>query len=252
MNNDTGNGNLIIGRNAVREALRSGRPVDYVIVARGDRRGAVSPIIAECRERGIIVKEADEKKLDYLSGHGNHQGIVMFAAAHDYAQLDDVFALAEERGEQPFVIICDGLEDPHNLGSVIRSAECSGAHGVIIPERRSVTLSGTVGKASAGALEYVPVVRAHNIVTVIKDLKDRGVWVFGADMDGAVCDEANLTGPIAIVIGSEGSGISRLVRENCDGIVSVPMYGKINSLNAGVAAGILMYEINRQRRNADG
>ena len=243
------NENLIIGRNAVREALNSGRAIDYVVVARGERKGAISPLVAQCREMGIIVKEADEKKLDYLSNHGNHQGIVMFAAAHEYAELDDIFALAKQKNEQPFIIICDGLEDPHNLGSILRSAECAGAHGVIIPERRSVTLSGTVGKASAGALEYVPVVRAHNIVTAMKQLKDRGVWIFGADMDGECYDTAPLTGSIALVIGSEGNGISRLVKENCDGIVSIPMNGKINSLNAGVAAGILMYEVERRRRN---
>ena len=241
------NENLIIGRNAVREALKSGRAVDYVMVAKGDRKGAIAPIIAECRQRGIIVKEADEKKLDYLSDHGNHQGIVMFAAAHEYATVEDIFALADEKGEKPFIIICDGLEDPHNLGAIVRTAECAGAHGIIIPERRSVTLSGSVGKAAAGALEYIPVARVHNLVNTIKELKDRGVWVYGADMDGKNYYESDLRGSIAIVIGSEGSGISRLVKENCDGIVSIPMCGHINSLNAGVAAGVLMYEINKQR-----
>ncbi|HHU84727.1 MAG TPA: 23S rRNA (guanosine(2251)-2'-O)-methyltransferase RlmB [Clostridiales bacterium] len=241
------NENLIIGCNAVKEALKSGRAIDYVIVSRGEKKGARAQIISECREKGIIVKEADEKKLDYLSNNGNHQGIVMFAAACEYAELDDIFKKAEESGKPPFIIICDSLEDPHNLGAIIRTAECAGVHGVIIPERRSVTLSGTVGKAAAGALEYMPVVRVKNLVSTMKMLKDKGVWIYGTDMNGSSLYQTDLSGSIAVVIGNEGRGLSRLVREECDGIVSIPMFGNINSLNASVAAGVVIYEIVKTR-----
>ncbi|MGI6773093.1 MAG: 23S rRNA (guanosine(2251)-2'-O)-methyltransferase RlmB [Acutalibacteraceae bacterium] len=238
---------LIIGKNAVREALNSDRPVDYVLVARGDKKNSLTPLIAKCREKGIIVKEADVKKLDFACGHGNHQGIIMYAAAHEYSTVDDIFEKAESLGEEPFIVICDGIEDPHNLGAIIRSAEAAGVHGIIIPERRSATLNFTVGKAAAGALEYMLVARVKNLNATIEDLKSRGVWVWAADVDGIDYKEADLSGAVALIIGSEGDGLSRLVKKNADGVVSMPMKGKINSLNASVAAGILMFEASSRR-----
>lgn len=246
-NKENFNTSVIIGRNAVREALKSGRAVDYLMVARGERKGSLSPIIAECREKGIVIKEADIKKLDYACGHGNHQGVVLFAAAHEYAELEDIFEKAAIRKEPLFIVICDGLEDPHNLGAVIRTAEAAGAHGVIIPERRSATLTSTVGKAAAGALEYMPVVRVKNLNSTIAKLKEQGVWIWAADVDGIPYYEADLGGAIAIVIGSEGNGLARLVKKNADAVVSLPMKGEINSLNASVAAGVLMFEISKRR-----
>lgn len=238
---------LIIGRNAVREALKAGRPADSLLVQRGERAGAILPIIAECREKGIIVKEVDEKKLDFLCAHGNHQGVIMVAAAHEYSTVDDILANAAEKNEAPFIILCDSLEDPHNLGAIIRTAECCGAHGVIIPERRSVSLSGIVGKTSAGALEYMPVARVKNLTNTIKDLKQKGIWVYAADMDGVPYRETDFSGAVALVIGSEGSGVGRLVKESCDATVSIPMKGRINSLNASVAAAVLMFEVASKR-----
>ena len=238
---------LIVGRNAVKEALKAGRPADSLLVQRGERSGAVLPLIAECKEKGIIVKEVDQKKLDFMCGHAHHQGVILIAAAHEYATVEDILAKAEEKGEAPFLVICDSLEDPHNLGAIIRTAECCGAHGVIIPERRSVSLSGVVSKTSAGALEYVPVARVTNLNAAIKDLKERNIWVIAADMDGVPYKEADLTGAVALVIGSEGKGVSRLVKENCDMTVSIPMKGKINSLNASVAAAVLMFETASKR-----
>lgn len=238
---------IIIGRNAVTEALRSGRTVDSILVARGERSGTLGKIIGECRERGIVVKEADARKLDYLCGHSNHQGIVAFTAVHEYASIEDILALAESRGEKPFVIICDELEDPHNLGAVLRTAEAAGAHGVIVPKRRSASLSYAVGKASAGALEYVPVARVANITAAISELKEKGLWIYGAEIGGTPWCEQDYTGAVALIIGSEGQGLGRLVKEKCDFIVTLPMKGKINSLNASVAAGILMFEAARQR-----
>jgi 23S rRNA (guanosine2251-2'-O)-methyltransferase len=238
---------IIIGRNAVAETLRSGRAVDSILVARGERSGTLGKIIGECRERGIVVKEGDSRKLDFLCGHSNHQGIIAFTAVHEYSSVEDILALAQSRDEKPFVIICDELEDPHNLGAVLRTAEAAGAHGVIVPKRRSASLSYAVGKASAGALEYVPVARVTNIVATIAELKEKGLWIFGAETGGANWCEQDYTGAIAMVIGSEGQGLGRLVKENCDYLVSLPMKGKINSLNASVAAGILMFEAARQR-----
>ncbi len=233
---------LIIGRNAVKEALKAGRPADSLLIQRGELSGSVKPIIAECKEKGIIVKEVDSKKLDFMCGHAHHQGVIMIAAAHEYSSVEAILKKAEEKGEAPFVIICDSLEDPHNLGAIIRSADAAGAHGVIIPERRSVSLSGIVGKTSAGALEYVPVARVKNITAVIKELKEKGLWVYCADMDGTPYRQADLSGAIALVVGGEGSGVSRLVKENCDGVLSIPMKGNVNSLNASVAAAILIFE----------
>lgn len=238
---------LIIGRNAVSEALRSGRAIDTLMVARGERNGSIGRIIAECRDNGVVVKEVDRKKLDLMCGGAVHQGIAAYAASHEYASIDDIFALAQERDEKPFIIICDELEDPHNLGAVIRTAEATGAHGVIIPKRRNASLSYVVGKASAGAVEYVPVARVSNIAQTIDELKEKGIWFYAADMDGEDWCSVNYDGGVGLVIGSEGRGISRLVKEKCDFIVSMPMKGKINSLNASVAAGVLMYEVARQR-----
>lgn len=238
---------LIIGRNAVREALKAGRAAECLMIHRGEKKGSVSPIVAQCLDMKIPVKEVDSKKLDFMCGHSNHQGVILIAAAKEYSTLDDIFALAEERNEAPFIIICDGLEDPHNLGAVIRSAEAAGAHGVVIPSRRSTGLGYTVGKSSAGALEYMPVARVTNITSAIKEIKDRGVWVYAADMDGKPYYETDMSGAVAIIVGSEGKGVGRLVKENADVIVSIPMKGKINSLNASVAASILMFEVSKTR-----
>ena len=219
---------LIVGRNAVMQALESDRTIDSVTVAEGQRGGQAAKIIEICREKRIPVKYADSRKLDKLCGGAAHQGVAAFAAAHDYAELDDIFNLAQSRGESPFIVICDGLEDPHNLGAILRTAEAAGVHGVIIPKRNSVTLNYTVAKTSAGAIEYVPVVKVTNIAGTIDTLKDRGVWVFGADMDGTPWTELDFTGSAALVIGSEGRGLSKLVREKCDFIASLPMKGKKN------------------------
>ena len=238
-NNDTEvKPDVIAGRNPVSEAIRSGRPIDKILVARGEKSGAVV---------GILVKEVDRTKLDYVSGNENHQGIVAFAAVREYSTVDDILAYAAEKDEPPFIVILDEIEDPHNLGAIIRTAECAGVHGVIIPKRRSVGLSYTVGKASAGAIEYMRVARVTNIAALIDDLKSKGVWVYGADMNGTDYQKCNFSGACAIVIGNEGKGISRLVREKCDVIVSLPMKGQINSLNASVAAGIIMYSAMKDR-----
>ena len=238
---------LIIGRNAVSEALRSERLIDTLLVARGERNGSIGRIIAECKDKNIVVKEVDKKKLDFMCGQGNHQGVAAYAAAHKYAEVEDIFALAEERGEEPFIIICDEIEDPHNLGAIIRTAETTGVHGIIIPKRRNASLSYAVGKTSAGAIEYVPVARVGNLASTIDDLKKRGLWVYTADMDGSNWCETDFSGGVALIVGTEGNGVSRLVKEKSDFVVSLPMRGKITSLNASVAAGILMYEVARQR-----
>ncbi len=244
------NSNIICGRNPVLEALRSGREIDRLFVAHGTGGGSVTAIIAKCRAKGILIKEISPQKLDYYCGGANHQGVAVMFASQEYATVDDMFALAETRGEKPFLIICDEIEDPHNLGAIIRTAEATGVHGVIIPERRSASLNATVAKAACGALEYVPVARVTNIANTIDALKERGVWVFGADMDGDDYTRTDFDAPCALVIGNEGKGIGALTAKKCDAIISLPMCGKINSLNASVAAGILMYEVVRSR-NAD-
>lgn len=247
-NNDTEvKPDVIAGRNPVSEAIRSGRPIDKILVARGEKSGAVVGILAKAKDKSILVKEVDRTKLDYVSGNENHQGIVAFAAVREYSTVDDILAYAAEKDEPPFIVILDEIEDPHNLGAIIRTAECAGVHGVIIPKRRSVGLSYTVGKASAGAIEYMRVARVTNIAALIDDLKSKGVWVYGADMNGTDYQKCNFSGACAIVIGNEGKGISRLVREKCDVIVSLPMKGQINSLNASVAAGIIMYSAMKDR-----
>lgn len=245
--NDIERNDIIAGRNAVKEALLSGRPVDYVMIAKGERQGSVGEIIKIAKNKGIPIRDVAPIKLDTLCPGGRHQGVACSAAAHEYASVDDIFAAAEEKGEPPFIIIADGLTDPHNLGAVIRTAEAAGAHGVIVPERRAAGLTWAVGKASAGALEYVPVARVTNLVRCIEQLKERGVWVCAADMDGDTWCQADLSGAIAIVVGSEGNGVGRLVKEKCDFVVSLPMNGSINSLNASCACAIVLYEAARQR-----
>lgn len=242
-NNDKNevNSDVISGRNPVSEAIKSGRAIDKIMVAKGEQTGAIVGILAKAREKRILIKEVDRTKLDYLSGGAHHQGIVAFAAAKEYSTVEDILQYAQSRGEAPFIVVLDEVEDPHNLGAIIRSAECAGVHGVIIPQRRSAGLSYTVSKASAGAIEYIRVARVTNIAACIDKLKENGVWVYGADMNGTDYKQCDFGGACAIVIGNEGKGISRLVREKCDVIVSLPMKGKINSLNASVAAGILMY-----------
>ena len=242
---ENSNNNIICGRNPVLEALRSGREIDRLFVAHGTGGGSVTAIIAKCRAKGILIKEISPQKLDYYCGGANHQGVAVMFASQEYATVDDMFALAETRGEKPFLIICDEIEDPHNLGAIIRTAEATGVHGVIIPERRSASLNATVAKAACGALEYVPVARVTNIANTIDALKERGVWVFGADMDGNDYTKTDFDTPCALVIGNEGKGIGALTAKKCDAILSLPMLGKINSLNASVAAGILMYEVVR-------
>ena len=237
---------LIIGRNAVMEALRSGRPLDSVWVASGERTGSISAILAKCREFGVPIKETDARKLTAKCGD-NHQGVMALAACKDYSSMEDIFQKAEAAGEPPFIIVCDELEDAHNLGAILRTAEAAGCHGVIIPKRHAVGLTSTVYKTSAGAVEYVPVVRVPNLTDTLKQLKKRGLWVYGLDMDGEQWCKTDLTGAVALVVGSEGKGISRLVREQCDFVLSLPMRGQINSLNASVACGIVAYEVARQR-----
>ncbi len=238
---------IIFGRNSVAEAIKAGRPIDCVMVARGERSGSIPKILADAKDAGLPIKEVDRKKLDFMCGHGNHQGIIAVGAVKAYSTVDDIFATAQERGEQPFIIVCDEIEDPHNLGAIIRTAEAAGAHGVIVPKRRSASLSFTVAKTSAGAVEFMHVARVTNIPQALDELKEKGLWVYCADMDGEPFYNANLKGAVALVIGSEGKGVGRLVKEKCDVVLSMPMKGKINSLNASVAAGILMYEISKQR-----
>lgn len=241
------NAEWIVGRNAVDEALKAERPLDRVLIARGERDGRLGYLAARCREIGVPVKEVDSRKLLELCGP-HHQGIAAAAACRAYATLEELFDRAERSGRPPLFVVCDGLEDPHNLGAILRTAEAAGAHGVILPRRRSVGLTPAVYKASAGAVEYMPVARVANLTDTLRELKQRGVWIYGLDMDGEPWNRTDLTGPAALVVGSEGNGISRLVRETCDFVVSLPQFGKVNSLNASVACGILLYEVVRQRQ----
>lgn len=234
---------IIAGRNPVAEALSSSRPIESILISKNNHTGSIVAIISKAKKKGITIKEVDQKKLDFMTGGATHQGIVAIAAVKEYSTVEDILTLAKDRGEAPFIIILDEIEDPHNLGAIIRTAECSGAHGVIIKKRHSAGLSYTVSKASAGAIEYVPVARVTNISTTIDDLKEQGIWVYGADMNGTDYSKCDFSGGCALVIGNEGKGISRLVRDKCDTIVSLPMKGRINSLNASVAAGVLMYKI---------
>lgn len=239
---------LIEGRNAVTEALRAGRSIDKIYIVKGGVDKTLGHIASKARDMGIVVVEADRRRLDAMSVKGAHQGVIALCAVREYVGTEDILAIADERGEPPFVIVCDEISDPHNLGAIIRTAECAGAHGIIIPKRRSAGLTSIVGKTSAGAAEYMAVARVPNLSAAIKELKSRGLWVFGsaAGAEGRLW-ETDLRGPVCLVIGSEGSGMSRLVTENCDFLVSIPMRGKINSLNASAAAAVLMYEVLRQR-----
>lgn len=241
------NENIIEGRNAVLEAFRAGKPIDKLFVLDGCTDGPVRTIVREAKKHDVILQYVSKERLTQLSETGKHQGVVAFAAAYEYSEVEDMLALAKERGEEPFLILLDNIEDPHNLGAIIRTANLAGAHGVIIPKRRAVGLTATVAKASAGAINYTPVAKVTNLTKTMEELKKRGMWFVCADMDGEQMYRLNLTGPIGVVIGSEGEGVSRLVKENCDFIAGIPMKGDIDSLNASVAAGVLAYEIVRQR-----
>lgn len=238
---------VIVGRNAVYEALRAGRAVDSVLIVRGNTGGPVERIVELCRRRGVVIKDTAAAKLDAMCGGMSHQGVAAVAAAHEYGTVEDMLAEAARRGEPPLLVICDEVNDPHNLGAIIRTAECCGAHGVIIPKRGGVGLTAAVDKAACGALEYLPVARVANLVATVKQLQKQGVWVYGTDMDGQPFYRTDFSGAAAIVVGSEGKGMSRLLRETCDAVVSIPMRGKIGSLNASVAAGVVLYEAARAR-----
>lgn len=241
---------IIEGRNAVIEAFRSGKPVDRLFVLDGCKDGPIQTILREARKhKDTVVSFVKKERLDQLSETGKHQGVLAYAAAYEYAEVEDILEKAKEKGEDPFVIILDNIEDPHNLGAIIRTANLAGAHGVIIPKHRAASLTATVAKASAGAINYTPVAKVTNIAQTIEELKDKGLWFVCADMGGTRMYDLNLKGPIGLVIGNEGSGVGRLVREKCDMIASIPMKGDIDSLNASVAAGVLAFEIVRQRMN---
>lgn len=237
----------IEGRNAVTEAFRSGKTIDKLFVLKGCQDGPVNSILREARKQNTIVSYVTGERLNQLSETGKHQGVIAYAAAYEYAEVEDILRLAEEKGEPPFIFLLDSIEDPHNLGAIIRTANLAGAHGVIIPKRRAAGLTAAVAKASAGALNYTPVAKVTNLGAVIEELKEKGLWFVCADMDGTAMYDLNLTGPIGMVIGNEGEGVSRLVKEKCDMTAAIPMKGDIDSLNASVAAGVLAYEIVRQR-----
>ena len=242
------NDGVIEGRNAVVEALRAGVTIDKIFIMKGETDSVLGHIASTAREKGIVVVDADRRKLDNMSRTHSHQGVIALCSVREYASVDDILNAAREKGEHPLIVVCDELTDPHNLGAVIRTADAAGAHGVIIPKRRSAGLTAIVGKTSAGAVAHVPVARVPNITALLKELKEEGVWVFGTAAEGTTSlYKADLKGPAAIVIGSEGDGMSRLVAENCDFTVSIPMFGKINSLNASAAAAVLLYEAVRQR-----
>lgn len=236
------------GRNTVLEAINSNRTIEKIMVQKGNIEGSLKKIVAKAKDNGIIVQEVAKQKLDEISETKNYQGVIALVSAHEYSTVDDILALAAAKCEEPFIIILENITDPHNLGAVIRTANVAGAHGIIIPKRRAVGLTQTVCKTSSGAIEYTKVARVTNISNTIEELKQKNIWVACADMDGEILYKTNLKGSIAIVIGSEGDGVSRLVKQKCDFTVKIPMYGEISSLNASVAAGLLMYEIVRQRR----
>jgi len=239
---------LIEGRNAVTEALRAGTAIDKIYIARGETDATLGHIASTARNKGVVVVEADRRKLDGMSRTKSHQGVIAVAAVREYASVDDILAAAREKGEAPLIVVCDELSDPHNLGAVIRTAEAAGAHGVIIPKRRSAGLTAIVAKTSAGAVSHLPVARVPNLTALLKELKEDGLWVYGTAAEGTTSlYEADLKGPTVIIIGSEGDGMGRLVREQCDFLVSIPMRGKVNSLNASAAAAVVLYEAVRQR-----
>ena len=241
------NESMIEGRNAVTEAFRSGKCVDKVYVLDGCQDGPILTIKREAKKAGSLIKYVDKQLLDNMSETGKHQGVIAITAAYDYAEVNDILQIAKDRNEDPFIVLLDNIEDPHNLGAIIRSAHQAGAHGVIIPKNRAVGLTATVARTSAGALNYIPVAKVTNLSKTIEDLKKEGLWFVCADMDGETMYNLNLKGPIGVVVGSEGEGVSRLVKEKCDFVASIPMKGQIDSLNASVAAGILCFEIVRQR-----
>ena len=238
---------VIAGRNAVMEALKSGRPIDSIYILKGNTQGALGKIVAMAKDEGIPVKDGTPQKFESLCGDLNHQGVAAIVACHDFSTMEDIMSKAGD--EPPFIVICDNIEAPHNLGAIIRTAAAAGAHGVNIPKRRGVGLTATVAKSSAGAVEYMPVVRVANIVSCIDELKEQGFWIFCADMDGETWCQADMKGKIGVVVGSEGFGVSRLTKAHCDFVVSLPMQGHVNSLNASVAAGIIIYEAVRQRND---
>lgn len=241
---------LIEGRNAVIEALRAGTSIDKIYIQKGETDRTLGHIASTARAAGIVVVDADKRKLDFMSRTKAHQGVIALMSVREYVSVEEILNIARQKGENPLLVVCDEISDPHNLGAIIRTAECAGAHGVIIPKRRSAGLTSIVGKTSAGAVSYVPVARVPNIAALLKDLQKAGVWVFGTAAEGnTTLYDADLKGPAAIVIGSEGDGMTRLVREGCDFLVSIPMKGKISSLNASAAAAILLYEAVRQRLN---
>ena len=240
--------NYIEGRNPVMEALKAGREIEKILVAKGANQGSINKVVGKAKDKKIVVQYVERNKLDSMSETGSHQGVIAIASAHSYKTIDDILQLAKDKNEDPFIIILDEIEDPHNLGAILRTAECAGAHGVIIPKRRAVGLTSIVSKTSAGAIEYIPVAKVSNIAQTIDILKEKGIWVFGADMSGENnYFDKDLKGPIALVIGSEGKGIGRLIKEKCDFLVKIPMIGRVDSLNASVAASVLIYEVLRQR-----
>ena len=240
---------LVVGRNAVRELLKSGRAIDKLLVQKGEREGSIVVLVAEAIERHIPVVESDKAKLDKLTGGATHQGIVAMAAEKEYCSVEDILNIAKERGEKPFIVIADGVSDPHNLGAIIRCAEGVGAHGLIIPKRRAVGLTPTVSKASCGAIEHLAVAKVTNIAATVEELKEKGIWIFSAEAGGENYYDTDFNCPCAIVLGSEGDGISKLVKDRSDYIVSIPMYGKINSFNVSTAAAVILAEISRQHRS---
>ena len=242
---------VVIGRNAVKELLSGGRDVDKLYITAGEREGSINQLLGIASERGIPITECDRSKLDAIAKGGRHQGIIAIAAERNYSSIDEILEYANEKGEPPFIVICDGVEDPHNLGAIIRSADCSGAHGIIIPKRRAVGLTATVAKSSAGALEHMRVAKVTNLASAIDDLKERGLWIYAADMDGSTYYKTDMKGAVALVLGSEGFGISRLVKEKCDFTVSIPLYGQVNSLNVSCAAAVLLAEVARQRNEME-
>lgn len=240
---------VIYGRNAVLEALKAGRPIEKLYVDRPPYTGSLGSIVNQAKKARILVTECDREKLSEMAGGGNHQGVVAACSAVDYVEVDDILKKAEEKGEAPFLLICESIQDPHNLGAIIRTAECAGVHGVVISRHHAVGLSDAVAKTAAGALEYIPIAKVSSVAKLVEELKDKGIWTACADMDGQDVYKTNLKGPLALVIGGEHEGITRLVKERCDFVVSLPMKGNVTSLNASVAAGILMYEAAHQRNS---
>lgn len=246
--NETAREDIVEGRNAVIEVLKGDRTVEQVLVAKGDMSGSINVVLALAKEKKIVVKEVDRKKLDAMSVTGAHQGVIAQVTPYKYCEVEDIIEFAKSKNEDPFIVILDEIEDPHNFGSIVRTAETCGAHGIIIPKRRNVGVTPTVYKTSAGAVEHMKIAKVTNVNNAIDQLKSKGIWVYGADMEGeSFCFDANFSGAVALVIGSEGKGISRLTREKCDVLVKIPMRGKVTSLNASVAGGILMYEVLKQR-----